>query len=159
MKFLVFNLVVVAALGYIFYERSDLDGTKVAALVEDAKSLAGNDPDMVPVVAEEPEIRMHAPAKAEPPQVPPEPKAETLAEVFAPPPEAPPALAPLEEVEVAPVIVKKPVSPEVEERRSIVLGAGNASEFQSADTSVNRTERLRDLAEEMEFLSVDLIYQ
>ena len=165
MKFLVFNLVVVAALGYIFYERGDFDGTKVAALFEDAKSYAASDPGKdsaiveEPVIAAEPVMDAQIPEQAEPPQIPQEPGPETLAEVFTPPPENPPALAPLEEVEVAPVILKKPLPPEVEERRSIVLGTGTAPAFQSADTSANRTERLRDLAEEMEFLSVDLIYQ
>lgn len=229
MKFLLFNVVVVAALGFILYERGDLDGSRAGAVVSDAKDYVHTQLSPTPEFKEEPlPIAIKHPVEApsvvrapistrvvqkEPVELEPveldtvDPNkgasaASQGASVYAPPSEAsavqqeasttvlqeravnpvtravkegpPIKSAPVVAVEqvasattpqnaaiqAGPRALVREVAPEVEARRAELLGSATSDmSQQGASNASNRLQKLQDLAEEMEFLSVDLIYQ
>ncbi len=73
----------------------------------------------------------------------------------------PPPLDQLAEVEVPSVKVNEPVDMAVKARRDFVLGNQTlaAIEPSASNRRAESSEQLRNLAEDMEYLSIDLIYQ
>lgn len=230
MKFLLFNVVVVAALGFILYERGDLDGSRAGAAVSDARDFVHTTLKPTPVLVEEPISRLpdsnaqitrvRAPIQtpriekvpAQEPRSVPELTVDHPSAVDVPVkaqaqgaspvlqerpvnlvtrgaktgPEIKPApvvaveqvasaTLPQSRTEAAPRALVPSVSAEVEARRAEVLGTSAGSQpgqtsqafqasqgaqgAQAAQGAQDRLKRLQNLAEEMEFLSVDLIYQ
>ena len=200
MKYLIFNIAVVAAIGYILYERGDLDGTVLEDLAEKAESVVTEASAAKPAVsAEEEELfserETQSPAtQAEstppdplPSQLAQEPASEPMPEPSPDPAEPrssrpPLAIAAEEEtarIEVAPIeeagsrvvepdgeaasaAIAEPVAPEVAARRAVVLDTAapdGPGRERPVVTASQRQENLRSLAEEMEFLSIEMIYR
>ncbi len=200
MKYLIFNIAVVAAIGYILYERGDLKGTLLEGLAEKAGSVvieAGATKPMVIVAEEEPhsESETQSPvtkSKSAPPDRLPfrleaEPAPELMSEP-SPDPAKPGSSKPplaiateqgpmkievasieeegnpvVEPEEEAPAVaIAEPVAPEVAARRAVVLDSAVPNEPEPERplmTASQRQENLRSLAEEMEILSIEMIYR
>lgn len=196
MKFLIFNIVVVAALGYILYERGDIDSAVIEDLAAKAEAIvaeAGGDKPMA-VGAEDaaaaegarsslssepqpsranalPALPLSDPAPGPMPVSSSEPTGAVPVE----PQLAPPAAQEAAEVEIAsvdtesiardeiaPAAIAEPVAPEIAARRAVILdlAANGGSEGERpAMKASERQENLRALSEEMEFLSLDMIYR
>lgn len=168
MKFLIFNIAVVAALGYILIQEGYLDKRVIDDLAGKASAIAEKPdkterPDMAERAAEPPTpVRAQTAqklAEASAGQAEPEPlKAQPVETppVFAPPPDAEIPSRP-----AIPATVKPPpadLSPEVASRRADVLDEGPVSAA-PPPLAEDRRNRLHALAEEMETLSIDLMYQ
>lgn len=178
MKFLIFNIVAVAALGYILYERGDIDGAvleDLSAKVETIVAEAGGDKPMA-VGAEEAAAAEGTPGSlsSEPqpsgadalPAQPPSELAAGVMPVSSPEPaEVEIASVETESIareEMAPAAIAEPVAPEIAARRAVVLDlpTNDGSEGERPTmTASERQENLRALSEEMEFLSIDMIYR
>ena len=170
MKFLIFNIVVVAALGFILVDRGYLDRSVLDDMQAGAEELlerTGN-PDLLRASEPEPPQVLAAVEEAvEPVQPSVEEQGRPAATVIEPPPRPAPTVP--VSVRPAPVPVQEPpavrldaVAPEVAARRAQVLEHGPIP-LQAAPSSArpdpDRVERLQALADELESMSVDMIYQ
>ena len=174
MKFLLFNIAVVAALGYIFYERGGMEGTKIETLAENRKAVVSEKfetPADTVTPDEQPPAAMGAATSSEQEQAFEVTNAGTqiagedenlVAEEAKLELGDPLTLDQLAEVEVPSVMAPEPVDMAVKARRDFVLGNQTTlseKESTASNRMAERSEQLRDLAEEMEFLSIDMIYQ
>jgi len=173
MKFLIFNVAVVAALGFILIDQNYLDRRIVEDLKGSAASLvervtepaAAPSPsrDVSGTVAEDRLERVAAAVadESEPRPAPVSAERQKADTVIEPPPAAPvPAM--VEEAPSPPAAVIEDVPADVAERRSEVLSppASGASDYGArALAGAERRDRLQALAEELEAMSVDMIYQ
>lgn len=186
MKFLLFNIVVIAALGYMAYERGSLDSLGMG---EPPDNSAGAEPDdRLAAVGQTPEPAAAKPIEAdpvtdtEPVQAAPvraSVSSATTARVTAAPvrDQSPAAAAAPgndaaeptgtvrdnpRETDNAPLKsagIKAPVRPEVAARRAVVLGQDSEANRTDEMPAGERRRRLQDLAEEMDILSVTLIHR
>ncbi len=181
MKFILFNAFVIAALGYILFERGALEGSPageiaskaVAAIEDKAEPLLAPSGTSEPqvqdrtvrpqreqreevVAAQSPAVSQDTPAPNPAPAAP-EVAAETAALAEASP-------------QVDPRVLAEPVAPEVAARRAVVLGGDRDSNPRPAPASApavaedkpkisaaERKQRLRAIADEAELLSIELI--
>ncbi len=168
MKFLVFNLVVAAALIYLVADQDNgLDvslpsiGDVTAAAEKTLDRVTPPAPPVpaqvdAPVIADEDLQTRMALAK-------PQPKPEVAEAPPVPPADAP--LAPTPVVEVATreahVITAPPPDgdPAIARRRAEVLGEGPVGDLDLAQPTTDRRRQLLDLAEEMEFLAAEFAVQ
>ena len=173
MKFLIFNAAVVAALGFILIDQNYLDRRVLddlrggaSSLVEAVRDPAGVPNPSTPVSVDRMESRPAATvgevAKADGPN-PTQPSAERKeADAVIALPSAAPVPVVIEEALASPATVLEDVPAEVAERRAEVLSppAAGASDFQvPAANGSDRRIRLQALADELEAMSVDMIYQ
>lgn len=152
MKFLMFSLVVAAALVFLFSAgKSDLglagDNTDKAfdEMINKAEQAVSE--ATVALQETEPVLDIQSATKTKEVQADPEPKAEILAAA----------------TEAAPEPVREALSPEVAKRREEILNPANSKilavdEYQIIDRE-RRQEQLRNLAEEMEMLSLEMASQ
>jgi len=156
MRFLVFNIVVAAALVYLFTaDRADIHAAadKAYGVAETVRTKAG---DVVASLRDRPaEVERVEAAVPDAPEIafPAEPEPAPVAANPAPP--EPPAAPPLPEPELVPA-----VTPEVAARRAEVLAEGPVrGEIAPADeraaTAIDRRRDLHRLAEEMELFSAE----
>jgi hypothetical protein len=187
MKFLIFNILVVAALGYLLYERGMLEGSTAGEAAERAVSTM--EQKVKPIIEElskptkQEEARHTNERKDEEGYVAAQINTDTAAvppRQMVPPEQSlggPPKQTEIEpspvttkqtEIEPSPVTTKQtaaingPVPPEVAARRKVVLDLKSKPKVSTVKSTADNTERrkrLQALAEEAEMLSIELIYR
>jgi hypothetical protein len=175
MKFLIFNILVVAALGYLLYERGMLEGSTAGEAAERAVSTM--EQKVKPIIEElskptkQEEARHTNERKDEEGYVAAQINTDTAAvppRQMVPPEQSLGGPPKQTEIEPSPVTTKQtaaingPVPPEVAARRKVVLDLKSKPKVSTVKSTADNTERrkrLQALAEEAEMLSIELIYR